>query len=111
PPEGLAVDDAVAVALKRGAQPAVGLGMGALGGVGARGQRGEISLLPRTDALGEPVGDRSGRVLVARCHGLLVHTPILTAPRAARPCALRSPPKAVRPPTAGAGGHARGGRR
>jgi hypothetical protein len=68
----LAVHDPVAVALQRRAQRAVLLGDGALGRVGARGQRGELGLLPRAAARGEALRDG------ARCGGC-VHAPILAA--------------------------------
>jgi hypothetical protein len=67
-PERLAVHDPVAVALQRGAQRAVLLGDGALGGVGGRRERRELLLLPGAPAVGEALRDG------ARCGGC-VHGP------------------------------------
>ena len=53
PPKRLAVHDPVAVALKRRAQAAVGLGDRPRRRVGARRQRREVALLARLDARGE----------------------------------------------------------
>ena len=74
PAERLAVDDPVAVALKRGAQAAVRLRPGAQRRVGARRERRQLRLLTRADALLEIVGDRPVRMGVAGCQGLLVHS-------------------------------------
>ena len=63
--EGLRVDDPVAIALKRRAQRAVGLGAGAVGGIGPRRVLAEELVLPGPDAAlecdggGHPVDHRS----------------------------------------------------
>ena len=71
-PEGLAVHDPVAIALQRRAQRAVGLGDGPRGRIGARGERRQVLVLPRTAACREALRDG------ARCGGG-VHASILAA--------------------------------
>ena len=65
-PKGLGVDDPVAVTLERRPQPTVGLGALPPCGIGSRGERGELSLLPGPHPLRERLCDRATRVLVAR---------------------------------------------
>jgi len=60
--ERLRVDDAVAVALERRAQPALLLGSLARGRVGRRGERGELRGLLRAHARRERLGDGTARV-------------------------------------------------
>ena len=66
PPERLGVDDAVAVALERGTQPAVRFGHHTHRRIGAHRQRTEVLALTRDDALGEGVSDGSAGVTGSR---------------------------------------------
>ena len=77
----LGVHDAVAVALKRRAQAAVGLGMCAVRGVGRGGQRRQRVALELLDARGERVGDRPRGVRVAGLDRHIGHPSILTPRR------------------------------
>ena len=79
PPEGLAVHDPVAIALKRRAQPAVGLGDGAPGRVGGHGERREVGRLVLAHALREAVSHGAAGVLDGGAGRCVVHAPILTA--------------------------------
>jgi len=62
-PKRLAVNDPVAVALERGPQTAVGLGMGPTRRIGRRRKRGEHRGLERADPIGEGGRDRPARML------------------------------------------------
>ena len=63
PPERLRVHDPVAVALERRAQPAVRLFALPRSGIGARGERREVSLLPGLDPRGIVVGDEHALIV------------------------------------------------
>ena len=97
PAERLAVDDPIAVALERRAQPAVGLGPWPLGGIGARCQRRELALLAGADALCESRGDGSGRMLVSGGNGLIAHAAILTEVMPPAAAGANAPARGARP--------------
>src|SRR5947209_16817493 len=69
----LAMDDPIAIALKRRPQAAYGLFLSTDRWVGPRGRWRELTLLARTDPLLKRVRDRPGRMSVSSCHELLAH--------------------------------------
>ena len=87
PAEGLAVDDAVAVALKGRPQGAVGLRASATGGVGASGRGAEHGPLELGDALREAL--RNGPGWSGDAHIRIVPATLVGTVAAAqrRPCA------------------------